>query len=355
MIMQNNFIKVIYDMETFNVEDIFCLALLLSFKEIDLKAVTLYPGTMEQVGVIRELFKLLNVRNCLIGGAVLSNKDRINNLAEKLKIKHGYNSSMVNDFYLNLLTWKKEYADDTQQNIINNLIKKNKKVQIISGAPLLNISNSIAINKEFKLDRLFIQGGFLGNNFENNILPDIFKEKSACYSFNLNEDYTSFEFIKNHSEQINNIVLVGRNITHQFNYDLKFHKEFFKLKDLNAANEFIYNGMNTYFHLHGKPLEWKDPLTAMILRETIKLNNFILNPKHPYTPIPVDVIKFKGKVREEIFSSINFHSNIFGIINLNRERIIKLNTFDNLYNNSNIQLNKTINKLEINKDDIEIS
>lgn len=352
MAVQQSSTKVIFDMETFNLESLFCLALLISFKEIELKAVTLYPGTLEQVGVIRDLLEKLNIKNCLIGGITQTNKERINNLAEKLSLLHGYDLSMVDKSYYNYVSAKKDYADNTQQNIINEVIKKNKKVHILSGAPLLNISNAIIANKEFKVDRLFIQGGYIGNNFENNELNPAFQRKKSCYSYNVNEDYKAFEFIKNNSRMFNSIVMIGRNITHKFNYDLKFHREFFKLKHLNKANEFIYNGMASFLFSEKKSMEWRNSLMAMIARGTIKLPSFNFNEKHPYTPIPIKVHKVRGLVHEEIFSEIDFHSNIFGIVNTNIDRIIKINTNENLHKNLYSLGNKGIKSTS---DDLEVS
>ena len=74
-----NKVQVCYDMETQDPDDFLCLLFLASHPRVRLKAVTLVPGSEQQIGLVRWALQQLGLSDVAIGAGYV-NSDRTRNL-----------------------------------------------------------------------------------------------------------------------------------------------------------------------------------------------------------------------------------------------------------------------------------
>ena len=67
-------IDMVFDMETQDPDDFLCLLFLASHPRVRLKAVTLVPGSQEQVGLVRWALERLGVVNVAIGAGNIAHE-----------------------------------------------------------------------------------------------------------------------------------------------------------------------------------------------------------------------------------------------------------------------------------------
>ena len=165
---------ILWDMETGDPDDALTLILLLGHPRVELRAVTITPGTPEQVGmvhhIVRERFGRDDVR---LGAFDLDHPKRC--LSGWHERAFGARPQSRQAEHGPTLLW--ELCDE--------------QTTLITGAPLKNLGEAIAhgerVGRPLRLGRLVAQGGFAGDDLvpEADRLPK-FQGMQTCPTYNLN-------------------------------------------------------------------------------------------------------------------------------------------------------------------------
>jgi pyrimidine-specific ribonucleoside hydrolase len=146
---------ILLDSETGDPDDILVIAYL---ADKGLSAVTMNPGTDEQVGLVRSVLRELGLN--IPVGANRAIKER----------------SCVSDFYPKIYSYKPEEPDYSSKDLINK--------QLMDGAKILTCGLPKNIDG-IPLKEWWAQGGFAGDSvMGNRTILDKFKGLETCQSFN---------------------------------------------------------------------------------------------------------------------------------------------------------------------------
>lgn len=234
-------IDIVFDMETGDPDDFLTLVLLLGHPKVNLKAVTVTPGTKQQIGLVKWAmsqfgkslpigsFNPLNEKNCVSNWHF----NVFGNIPEGLATGPGGNIL-------------KEVCDD-------NTI-------LVTGAPLKNIG--VAMDLGFKIKRLVAQGGFAGEGvvpYEKQL--DKFKGMKICPTYNLNGDPKSALRALEY-DKIPERFFVSKNVCHGVVYDYELHEKVKAVKSGSISLELIYKGMDHYLNKNKDGKKFHDPLAA---------------------------------------------------------------------------------------------
>lgn len=240
-------IDAVWDMETGDPDDFLTLLLLLGHPLVNLKAVTVTPGTPDQIGLVRHALSWFSLN--IPVGAFNIEHDKVCVSKWHYKAYGQISASRDAEPGDQVLL---QYCDDT--------------TTLITGGPLKNLGAALELAKvtgrEFKLGRLVAQGGFAGEG----VIPsdkqlDKFKGEQTCPTYNLNGDRKSALAVLEYSGiQIRRFV--SKNVCHHVYYDQELHEYIRAIKDKSQSLALIWKGMDIY--LRKKPMGKKlhDPLAA---------------------------------------------------------------------------------------------
>jgi pyrimidine-specific ribonucleoside hydrolase len=240
-------IPLILDMETADPDDILCLAILVTHPACDLKAITLHPGSHEQVGLVTSILQIVGRdREIPIGGKV-----------------NGHLKSCVSPFYDKFHPWPvqpKIEADD----LLIKTIKENPDITLVTGAALTNIWKAMKKEETLSLKRWVGQGGFAGDN----IVPEEkrlekFRGKTHCPTYNFNGNPVAAKYLLE-SDRIERKILVSKNVCHGVVYDKEFQEKLTPFIQRYVGLIFIHQDiMDDYLKKHeGK--KFHDPLAGLV-------------------------------------------------------------------------------------------
>ncbi|CAF2216823.1 unnamed protein product [Rotaria magnacalcarata] len=204
----NGRLQVVFDMETGDPDDFITFLFLLGHPRVHLKAVTVVPGTPDQIDA---------------------------------SINESRNALDANDV---LLT----HCDE--------------KTILICGGPLINVAKAIQTG-QLKVGRLVVQGGFSGDN----IIPEEkrlskFNGRLTCHTFNLGADIKAAKIVLDYNG-IKERYFVSKNVSHGVLYTNDTHKQLEKIKDNSQSLQEIYHVMSVYLKNPGKKEKaFHDPLAA---------------------------------------------------------------------------------------------
>ena len=240
-------INVVWDMETGDPDDFLTLLLLLGHPKVNLKAVTITPGTPDQVGLVRAALAWFE-RDIPVGA---------------YHIKH--NKSCVSWWHYKVYG---EIPPSVEAEPAAKILLEycDKETTLITGGPLKNLGAAIALAKadkhNFQIGRLVAQGGFAG---EGVVPADIqlpkFKGMVTCATYNFNGDPYSALATLNY-QGIGTRRFVSKNVCHRVIYDLAMHEVLRGVKDKSQSLALIYQGMDAYLNKRPRGKKFHDPLTA---------------------------------------------------------------------------------------------
>lgn len=239
-------IDVLFDMESNDPDDVMTLCMLSTHPRVNLRAVTCMPGGAEQVGLIHYVLKRTEHEPIPIGAY---NPD--------------FEKNCVSGFHHKWLgNWKAIKAEQKGYEVINEMIQKYPKLNILTGGPLKNFRR---LDPELKIHRWVGQGGFAGDNI---VPPSLrlakFAGMKTCPTFNFNGDpKTALKLLE--SPNIQTRHLVSKNLCHGVVYNRKVHEWMHPHRDRSAGVQLIYKGMDKY--LARKEKKFHDPLAACALIE----------------------------------------------------------------------------------------
>lgn len=240
--------NVIWDMETSDPDDFLTLLLLLGHPRVRLQAVTVTPGTPEQIGLVRCALNLFG-QDIPVGAY---------NLQHKKPCVSGWHYNAYGQIPPSL------EAEDGPELLLSLC---NEQTTLITGGPLKNLGQCLRLVQQrnlhnFRLGRLVAQGGFAGEG----VVPaekqlGKFKGRRTCPTFNFNGAPGAIVAVLA-SSHITKRVFVSKNVCHGVVYDQKLHASFQETKDACTSHALIWQGMDHYLRSHpgGKLLH--DPLAA---------------------------------------------------------------------------------------------
>ncbi|GAA3288666.1 nucleoside hydrolase [Dactylosporangium vinaceum] len=232
---------VVWDMETGDPDDFITLLLLAGHPAVDLRAVTVTPGTAAQIGVVRHGLRLLGRDDVRVGAGNLDHpRDAVSPWHYQALGPIGPNRDA--EPAARLLA--ERCTDDTT---------------LICGGPLKNLGQALHDDR-FRLGRLVVQGGFAGDG----VVPrarqlEKFKGRTTCPSFNLNGAPKAV-FAALASPAIRERWFVSKNVCHGVAYDEALHARFGRAGA--ASLTAIRRLMGDYLREHPGGKLFHDPLAA---------------------------------------------------------------------------------------------
>jgi pyrimidine-specific ribonucleoside hydrolase len=196
----------VFDMETGDPDDVLTLVFLGAHPFVDLRAVTITPGTQEQVALVRWLLHELGLPHVRIGA------DRWPENAKK-------NGSMNGIFYK---TFGRMSAGECERADIVLAECCDETVTLVTGAPLHNLGAALKVDG-FRLGRWVAQGGFAGDGVvPRELQMDKFIGKKFCPTWNFggNNEAATLALA---SPCIGRRILVSKNVCHSVVYDDQWH------------------------------------------------------------------------------------------------------------------------------------
>ncbi|MCB9761412.1 MAG: nucleoside hydrolase [Alphaproteobacteria bacterium] len=258
---------VVWDMETGDPDDFLTLLLLLGHPGVRLKAVTLTPGSADQVAIVRWALAQFGVDIPLGAGqdpAALERQD---------VRQHGAPKPRVSPWHWT--TYTPERRDHEAAPAVDVLGQSlGPDTMLVTGGPLKNLGALLATPevqaKTPDLGRWVAQGGFAGEG----VVPpdrqlDQFKGLVTCPTYNLNGApkhalralaYGGFRDRR----------FVSKNVCHGVFYDAALHAVFqrrvaeddYPLERTRLAHRLIVQGMSAYLARSPEGKKFHDPLAA---------------------------------------------------------------------------------------------
>jgi pyrimidine-specific ribonucleoside hydrolase len=210
----------VLDMETSDPDDFLTLLLLLGHPEVDLVAVTVTPGTREQVGIVRQALAWFG-RDVPVGA---------------WDIDHAGNC--VSDWHYKAypqLRVAPADADCPGWEVLEHVLGPD--TTLVCGAALKNLGALLSqmgarVDRDPawvppKLGRAFVQGGFAGEG----VVPperqlEKFRGKVTCPTYNLNGDPASALSLLQRRAWFSDLRFVSKNVCHGVKYDMAMHARF---------------------------------------------------------------------------------------------------------------------------------
>jgi len=241
-------IQVVFDLETRDPDDALTLCLLATHPAIDLRAVTITPGTDAQVSVVKEILRRLELKL-------------------PLGVRNpGSTADAVSPFHFN---WLGDLPGAKTDGIAHDIIAQTLKVypdtSLLTGAPLQNLRIFLRCHPNALLTRLVAQGGFAGDNLvePKHRLPK-FEGRITCESYNFGHDPKG-ALAAVRSSRILNRRLVGKNVTHSVVWDATMQRSLSRQTSLSPGLELAVEAMNVYLRAHPEGKLLHDPLAAAAL------------------------------------------------------------------------------------------
>ncbi|GAB1539309.1 nucleoside hydrolase [Scytonema sp. NUACC21] len=275
-------------METGDPDDFLTLLLLLGHPQVNLKAVTVTPGSPYQIGLVRQALAWFDVDLPVGAYNIEHPKVCVSDWHYEVygDIPPSYNAEPGDEIL-------KQYCDEN--------------TTLIAGGPLKNLGKALKSDGNFKLGRLVVQGGFAGEGVVPRELQlEKFKGMETCPSYNLNGDPKSALAALSYPG-IGVRRFVSKNVCHGVCYDRNMHEHFQLIKDNSLSLYYIWKGMGTYLKKNPLGKIFHDPLAACCaIDESIG------------TWAEVEIYRSKGKWGARLFPG----SNTWIITDCDREKFI---------------------------------
>jgi inosine-uridine nucleoside N-ribohydrolase len=238
-------IDIVWDMETNDPDDFLTLLFLAGHPRVNLKAVTVLPGSPEQIGFVRYALEKLNL-NIPIGARNLN--------ATKPSV-----SQWHYDAYGSIAPSR------AAQPAADVLLKYcDAQTTLLTGAALTNLRSAInnTSQQAFTVGRLMAQGGFAG---EGVVPPELqldkFRGLTTAPTHNLIGDNKAVAAVLS-CAGIAQRFFVAKNVCHRVFYDHVMHDIVGRVKDESRTLGLIWQGMDVYLKQNPMGKMLHDPLAA---------------------------------------------------------------------------------------------
>lgn len=256
-------IKVVFDMETGDPDDVLTLLLLASHPKVQLLAVTITPGSVDQISLVFWILKELELSDVRVGAQEWPRN------AEKKCIRGRFYESFG------------RISEDSLQGVETAaqvlLECCDEETTLLTGGPLHNLGHTLELH-DFKLGRWVAQGGFAGEGVvPRELQMEKFLGKQICPTWNFGGNRPAAEAALA-SKAISRKVLVSKNVCHRAVYDARFHAAFLEALKQSDQSEpkstraialkLFCSAMEKYQRGEGKKLH--DPLAmAAVVDEAV--------------------------------------------------------------------------------------
>lgn len=235
-------IDVVWDMETNDPDDFLTLLLLLGHPCVNLKAITVMPGSRQQIGLIRRTLEWFDVD--IPVGAYSIDKD-------------GASISQWHDDAYG----KSKPSDDALPGgeVLHDVCDEN--TVLITGSSPRNLGTALKYD-DFYVGRWVAQGGFAGEGVVPPAKqPEKFKGLWTVPSFNMN-GAPNIVLRAQSDKRIGKRYFVSENVCHGVVYDSVMHEIIGAAKDQSQSLALIWKGMDVYLRTHHEGRVLPDPLAA---------------------------------------------------------------------------------------------
>ncbi|MDZ8104373.1 MAG: nucleoside hydrolase [Nostoc sp. DedQUE12a] len=235
-------------METRDPDDIFTLCFLLGHPGLTLRAVTINPGSLEQVGLVREVLEKLGRGDMPVGSR-----------------NPQTSSKSVSDFHYAFLGQPlPSQPDAVAHELLAQMLTDYPDAVWLTGAPLHNARLLLAHHPTVTIRRWVGQGGFAGDSLvaPEHRLPQ-FIGRETCVSHNLSGDPKGALSLLG-SERVLLRDLVSKNVCHGVRYDTAMHDRMAEYRDATPSLALIYTGMDCYLREIPEGKMFHDPLAACV-------------------------------------------------------------------------------------------
>mmetsp|Transcript_10428 Transcript_10428/g.23593 ORF Transcript_10428/g.23593 Transcript_10428/m.23593 type:complete len:346 (-) Transcript_10428:111-1148(-) len=251
----------IFDMETGDPDDVLTLLLLAAHPRVDLRAVTITPGSMEQVELVRWILREVGLPDVAVGAQDWPKNEK----------KDG---CMRGGFYASFGRLRSTVGDCEDAAA---LLKTccDERTTLVTGAPVHNLAAAIALGG-FRLGRWVAQGGYAGEGVvPRELQMEKFYGKAVCQTWNFNGNIGAAESALA-TKAIHRKVLVSKNVCHRVVYDEDLHR--FVARAMEAITDrvstqsirMLYDSMQTYLAKKPGGKKMHDPLAlAVALDESV--------------------------------------------------------------------------------------
>lgn len=258
-------INISFDMETADPDDVLTLCMLSNHPRVNLVSVTVTPGSLHQIGLVKFILNKLN-KKIPVGS---KNKQ--------------HPKKCVSTFHYKWLgNIPPAEPDGTGADVLADAIKNYPDLAIVCGASLGNIG--ALLDRDIVISRLVVQGGFAGDNImPPELVLEKFKGRITCPTFNLGGDAPSALKVLS-SDKIKERLFVSKNVCHGVIYDQDMHDFMLPNRHNNIGLDLLVDGMTHYLGKKPNGKAFHDPLAACVCID-----------KDVCKFVPVELYKEKGE------------------------------------------------------------
>lgn len=239
--------RVVFDMETRDPDDVLTLCLVATHPAVRLAAVTVNPGTPAQLGVVRTVLDRLGVQ-VPVGARVAAG--------------HG-GPDAVSPFHHHWLgDTLPAQPDGVAHEMLARVLTDDPDTVLLTGAPLHNLRLLLNNHGDVTVRRWVAQGGFAGDNIvAAGDLLDKFAGSVTQASYNFGHDAKA-ALLALSSERIGERRLVSKNVTHGVVWDHHLHRRIAARPDLTVGVRLAVEAMAVYLEQRPEGKLLHDPLAA---------------------------------------------------------------------------------------------
>jgi pyrimidine-specific ribonucleoside hydrolase len=253
-------------METGDPDDILTLLFLGSHPAVELRAVTITPGTQEQVALVRWLLEQMDLTNVRLG-------------AQDWPANAGKHIPLNTVFYKNFgRSPRGEPMCERADLVLSECC--DERATLLTGGPLHNLGEALRM-PGFRLGRWVAQGGFAGEGVvprENQM--DKFNGMRTCPTWNFGGNIPAAQAALA-SQAIQRKVCVSKNVCHSVVYDTEWHEALGRSAAAERALQgdgsrravalsLIHGSMDSYLQHKPGGKKLHDPLAlAVALNESV--------------------------------------------------------------------------------------
>lgn len=235
--------EVLFDMETSDPDDVAALCFLCYHPEINLRAVTVTPGTLDQIGLVKSFLKRCG-KDIPVGSR-----------------KPDHPKDCVSGFFRKHYQIDPTQPDGLGHDIISKFFRDEKNGILLTGAALHNPREALEKHDDFEIPLWIGQGGFAGDS----VVPEQFRlEKfkglKSCPTFNFNGDRKGAALMLE-SSRVKERRLVSKNVCHGMCFDGDMYNNVVHPNEKPAFDTFV-RLMTSYLEDHPQGKLFHDPLAA---------------------------------------------------------------------------------------------
>ncbi|MDX6744092.1 nucleoside hydrolase [Actinocorallia sp. A-T 12471] len=239
-------LDLLLDIETQDPDDVLALCLLAGHPRAHLRAVTVTPGSADQIGLVRRVLDLLGRPDVRVGGR-----------------DPGTGRDHVSGFHRKWLgAWPAADPDAPATRVLADALAAHPRAVLVTGGPPHHLGALLEEHPDLRLDRWVAQGGFAGDALvppEHRL--EKFAGKDVCPTFNFNGAPRAALGALS-SAAIGRRDLVSKNVTHAVRYDRAFHDRLAPHAADSPSLALIHRGMELYLRRKRDGKLLHDPTAA---------------------------------------------------------------------------------------------